>query len=232
MNTRVWQRAIVGFFVVGCCGLGLPGGGAAQAAKAAPATATAAAAKSGPPAAAVACQACHGARGEGMAPTQAPRIAGQTAYYLDKQLRDFASGSRENAIMSPLAKTLSESDRSKVAAYFATLPVPAPLPGKAPTPGQAALGHQLSVEGLESRHVQGCNNCHGPEGSGVALSAPMLAGQSAAYLATQLKSWQQGTRKNDAGSLMSSVATRLDDGDIAAVASYYASLGSPSPGAR
>jgi cytochrome c553 len=72
--------------------------------------------------------------------------------------------------------------------------------------------------------VQACNNSHGPDGSGVALSAPALAGQLAPYLAAQLKSWQQGSRKNDSGNLMSSVASRLDDADIAAVTAYYASL--------
>src|SRR5262249_39817523 len=80
--------------------------------------ATAKAAAAAPPAA-VACQACHGATGAGMVEGERPRIAGESAYYLDKQLRDFASGSRESAIMSPIAKTLSDADRSKVVAYFA-----------------------------------------------------------------------------------------------------------------
>src|SRR5262249_28483429 len=142
------------------------------------------------------------------------------------------SGSRESAIMGPIAKTLSAADRSAVAAYFASLPKPAALPGKAPTGAQLTRGHQLAIEGAEALHVQACDNCHGPEGSGVAFSAPTLAGQLAPYLATQLKSWQAGTRRNDAGSLMSSVASRLDDADIAAVTSYYASLGSPSHGAQ
>jgi cytochrome c553 len=193
--------------------------------------AVAAAAKpvAAPPPAAMVCQACHGAKGEGMLDGEKPGLAGQTASYLDKQLRDFASGARDNPIMGPIAKGLSAADRSKVVAYLAALPKPTPLPGEAPTAAQAARGHQLALEGAEAKHVQACNNCHGPEGSGVAFAAPALAGQLAPYLAAQLKSWQQGSRKNDAGSLMSSVASRLDDTDIEAVTAYYASIGSPSP---
>jgi cytochrome c553 len=158
-----------------------------------------------------------------------PRLAGQSAHYLDKQLQDFASGARDNAIMSAIAKGLNTQTRSKLATYYASLPVPLPLKKTAATSAQAARGHQLAAEGSESKRVQACNNCHGPDGSGVALSAPALAGQLPAYLAAQLKLWQQGGRKNDAGNLMSSVATRLDDADIAAVTSYYANLDASSP---
>ena len=177
-----------------------------------------------PPPEAVTCQACHGVQGEGVLDGDKPRIAGQSAHYLDKQLRDFASGTRDNAIMGAIAKGLNDQTRSRLVAYYASLPVPAPLKSVAPTPARAARGHQLATEGSEGKRVQACNNCHGPEGSGVALAAPALAGQLAPYLAAQLKSWQQGGRKNDAGSLMTTVAVRLDDADIAAVTSYYASL--------
>jgi len=173
---------------------------------------------------AVTCQACHGTHGEGMVDGDKPRIAGQSSFYLAKQLRDFASGARDNAIMSAIAKGLNDQTREKLAAYYAGLPVPAVLEHPAPTAVQAERGHQLAIEGAEGKRVQACNNCHGPDGSGVALSAPALAGQLAPYLAAQLKSWQQGSRKNDAGNLMSSVANRLDDADIAAVTAYYASL--------
>jgi cytochrome c553 len=186
--------------------------------------AVAPAAQAAAPPEAATCQACHGANGEGMVDGDKPRLAGQSAHYLDKQLRDFASGTRDNPIMSAIAKGLNEQTRTKLSAYYASLPVPAPLKHEAPTPVQAERGHQLALEGAESKRVQACNNCHGPDGSGVALSAPALAGQLAPYLAAQLKSWQQGTRKNDAGNLMSSVASRLDDADIAAVTAYYASL--------
>ena len=210
MLARGWQGALGIVVLLAVCG------------------ANAAEKKSTVPPEAVTCKACHGAHGEGLADGR-PRIAGQSAYYLQKQLRDFASGARDNPIMGGIAKSLSVQTRSRLAAYFASLPVPAPLQSAAPTVAQSLRGHQLAIEGSEARRVQACNNCHGPEGSGVALSAPGLAGQLAPYLAAQLKSWQQGGRKNDVGSLMTAVATRLDDADIASVTSYYASL---DPSAR
>jgi cytochrome c553 len=165
-----------------------------------------------------------------MTTVNAPAIAGQSAHYIEKQLRDFASGARENLVMGGIAKSLSDADRAKVAAYYASLPVPAVAQSAAPPPAAlAARGHELAVQGAEARHVQACNNCHGPEGSGVAFGGPYLTGQTASYLADQLKSWQQGTRKNDAGNLMASVAARLDATDIAAVTAYYASVGATSP---
>lgn len=159
-----------------------------------------------------------------MADGDKPRLAGESAYYLEKQLRDFAAGTRENVLMSALAKTLSDPARATVSRYFASLPRTAGFPAPASSPNQRARGYQLAIEGSEKQSVQACNNCHGPEGSGVPFSAPALAGQLAPYLAAQLRSFQQGTRKNDAGSVMSSVASRLDDADIAAVSSYYAGL--------
>jgi cytochrome c553 len=181
-----------------------------------------------PPPEAATCQACHGAHGEGMVDGARPRLAGQSAHYLDKQLRDFASGARDNAIMGAIAKGLNDQTRSRLVAYYASLPVPAALEPAAAA-AHAQRGHQLAVEGAEGKRVQACNNCHGPDGSGVALSAPALAGQLAPYLAAQLKLWQRGGRKNDAGDLMSSVASRLDDADIAAVTSYYSSLKASTP---
>jgi cytochrome c553 len=177
-----------------------------------------------PPPESATCQACHGAHGEGMLDGNEPRLAGQSAHYLDKQLQDFASGARDNAVMSAIARGLNGQTRSRLAAYYAALPVPAALEHTATPAAQAGRGHQLAVEGAEGKRVQACNNCHGPDGSGVALSAPALAGQLSTYLAAQLQSFQQGGRKNDAGNLMRSVAGRLDEADIAALAAYYASI--------
>lgn len=164
-----------------------------------------------------------------MTTVNAPRIAGQAAHYIEKQLRDFASGTRENLVMGGIAKTLSNADRTKVAAYYASLPVPPVARSAGPAATVAARGHEFAVQGVEAKHVQACDNCHGPEGSGVAPSGPYLAGQMASYLASQLKSWQQGTRRNDAGKLMALVAVRLDETDIEAVTAYYASLDATKP---
>jgi len=199
----------------------------APAASAAPAPpAKAAAATPAPSAAAAAppCEACHGAHGEGMAAAHVPRIAGQSADYLRKQLDDYADGTRSNPIMANFAKALSAQQRAKFAARYAAMSAPYTAQAKPLNAVHLARGHQLAYQGDESKRVQACNGCHGPDGVGVPHAAPYLAGQSAEFLASALKAFQDGTRKNDAGELMRSVAGRLDDADIAAVTGYFASV--------
>jgi cytochrome c553 len=176
------------------------------------------------PAAAPPCEACHGAHGEGMEAAHVPRIAGQSVEYLRKQLDDYASGARDNPIMANFAKTLSDQQRAKFAARYAAMTAPHVPTAQAASAAQLARGHQLAYQGDETRRVQSCNACHGPDGIGVAHAAPYLAGQSAEYLASALKAFHEGTRKNDAGELMRSVASRLNDADIAAVSGYFASI--------
>ena len=196
-------------------------------------TAKAAAAKPAPAAAAAAappCEACHGAHGEGMAAAHVPRLAGQAADYLQKQLDDYASGTRDNPIMANFAKALSEPQRVDFAARYASMSAPYIAQTTTSDAVKVARGHQLAYQGDETRRVQACNGCHGPDGVGVARTAPYLAGQSAEYLESALKAFRDGTRKNDAGQLMRSVAQRLNDADIAAVAGYFGS--SNSTGSR
>jgi cytochrome c553 len=195
-----------------------------------------------PPAvAAKLCQSCHGAHGEGTPAAGIPRLAGQSADYLDKQLRDYAGGSRENAIMHQWAIQLKDAERAEVAAYYASLASPyavvqannAAPAGNASTPVLLARGHQLAHQGDETRRVQACDNCHGPDGNGAPRTAPYIAGQSAQYLTASLKAWKEGTRKNDDGQQMRSVVDRLNDADIGAIAAYFSSLAaSPNSGSR
>jgi cytochrome c553 len=110
------------------------------------------------------------------------------------------------------------------AARYAAMSAPYIAQAKSLNAVHLARGHQLAFQGDEAKRVQACNNCHGPDGVGVPHAAPYLAGQSAEFLASALKAFQDGTRKNDAGELMRSVAGRLDDADIAAVAGYFASV--------
>jgi len=196
---------------------------AASAQKQAQAAATTAPA--GPAAAAPPCEACHGAHGEGMAAAHVPRLAGQSAGYLLKQLNDYAQGTRDNPIMRNFAKALSEKQRVEFAARYAAMSAPFTAQTTPFNEVQLARGHQLAFQGSEAKRVQACDSCHGPDGVGVDFAAPYLAGQSAEYLASAIKAFQQGTRKNDAGELMRSVAQRLDDADIAAVTGYYATQG-------
>jgi cytochrome c553 len=168
------------------------------------------------------CEACHGSHGEGMAAAHVPRLAGQSAEYLQKQLDDYAQGTRDNPIMKNFAKALSEPQRAKFAARYASMPAPPAVQSKPLNAVDLARGHQLAYQGDEAKRVQACNGCHGPDGIGVAHAAPYLAGQSAEYLASALKAFRQGIRKNDAGELMRSVAAGLDDSDVAAVTGYFA----------
>ena len=183
-----------------------------------------AAAKSAPAADNALCATCHGANGEGSAAAHVPRIAGQSAEYLQKQLDDYASGARDNAIMANFAKALSAGQREEFSKRYAAMSAPF-LPEAAPSQKQLARGHQLAYQGDETLRVQACNACHGPDGSGVLHAAPYLAGQSSEYIGTALKAFQSGLRKNDAGELMRSVAARLADADITAAAAYFASEG-------
>jgi len=191
---------------------------------AAPVQATKAAAKSPPASVNAPCASCHGVNGEGSAAAHVPRIAGQSAEYLQKQLDDYASGARDNAIMANFAKALSAEQRQEFARRYAAMSAPF-LPEPTSSQRQLARGHQLAYQGDESIRVQACNGCHGPDGSGVLHAAPYLAGQSSEYIGSALKAFQTGLRKNDSGELMRSVAARLADADIIAVAAYFASEG-------
>jgi cytochrome c553 len=177
-----------------------------------------------PDATTAACQGCHGAHGEGMPAAHVPRIAGQTADYLKKQLDNYADGTRANPIMVNFAKPLSDKQRKDLATRFAAMSAPFVAQARSVNPITLARGHRLAFQGDEIMRVQACNNCHGPDGVGVPYSAPYLAGQSAEYISSAIKAWHDGTRKNDAGQLMRSVAERLNDADTAAVAAYFASV--------
>jgi cytochrome c553 len=128
--------------------------------------------------------------------------------------------------MRNFAKALSVKQRNKFALRYASMP--APFIGEVIMLNsvQRARGHQFAYQGDQQRRVQACNSCHGPDGSGVLHAAPYLAGQSEDYLVSALKAFRDGTRKNDAGELMRSVAQRLTDADIAAVSGYFAAVGS------
>jgi cytochrome c553 len=181
------------------------------------------------PASAKVCQGCHGVRGEGNAPAAIPRLAGQSAEYLRKQLEDYANGDRANPVMRNFAKPLTHADIEAIATYFSTANAPRTVVPSTASTAQLHLGRRLAQQGSEAKRVQACNSCHGPDGVGVLHAAPYLAGQSAEYLTSALTSFQQRTRKNDPGKLMTSVAGQLNASDIAAAAAYFSSLPSNAP---
>jgi cytochrome c553 len=166
-----------------------------------------------------ACAQCHAYNGASDGSGAFPRIAGQSAYYLAKELRDYASGLRTNAVMTPIAKALSADDTNDVAAYYASVNAPY-LPLSSADPTLIRRGKQLATTGDAAKDVQSCNNCHGPGGVGELPAIPYLAGQYEHYIAFQLTMWQRGFRNNSPNA-MADIAKRLDAQDIAALAAYY-----------
>lgn len=179
------------------------------------------------------CASCHGADGAGQPAAGFPRLARLDATYLRHQLDSFANGSRDNAIMSPIAKALDEAERKAIAAYYASLPLPAATPVPAIGAGaEQARGEQLAMRGLWNQQVPGCVQCHGPRGVGVGTSFPPLAGQSATYIANQLHDWRTGKRRNDPLGLMQHVASALSDADIQAVSAWFAAQPAATEGGK
>jgi len=166
------------------------------------------------------CAGCHGADGNSMNPVW-PKLAGQHANYIAKQLRDFKGGARKNATMTAMAAPLSEQDMADLAAFFET---------KKTKLGTAAAdmvdaGQALYRAGNAASGVPACAACHGPTGAGNAQAKfPKLSGQHADYVMKTLKDFRSGARANDAGKMMRSIAGKMTDAEIAAVAQYVQGL--------
>jgi cytochrome c553 len=186
-------------------------------------------ANSGAPNSVAACASCHGAHGEGNAGAGFPRIAGQSQYYLSRQMASFANGSRNNPVMSPIAKAMTQQQINDVSAYYAALSTPSSKPAQTATAKVIDRGRVLSSIGDNSKGVQACANCHGPGGSGEGPDFPYLAGQHNNYLVTALGEWKSGARNTDPSLQMSIISKHLSNDDIAAVAAYYSTQPAPVP---
>ncbi len=169
---------------------------------------------------AAACAGCHGTDGNSMVP-QFPKLAGQHAGYVVKQLKDFKAGRRKDPTMAPMAAPLSEADMADLAAFFSQQKI---KPGKA-DPAKVALGERVWRAGNEATGVPACTACHGPSGRGnPAAGFPALAGQHAAYVLKQLKAFASGARANDAGAMMRTLARKMSEAEMEAVASFIEGL--------
>lgn len=173
-----------------------------------------------------ACFGCHGLQGGGDGGAAFPRLAGQPAFYLYKQLVNYADGSRPNDVMTPIALRLSDRARRDVAAYYAAARAPFREP-PARDPQALQLGGGIAAQGAARESVQACNGCHGPGGSGIGPDVPYLAGQAAPYLELQLRLWKQGRRHNDPQGVMADIARRLTAEQHRALAVYFAALPPP-----
>ena len=167
------------------------------------------------------CAACHNADGNSTNPDY-PSLAGQHESYLYKQLKDYKSGDRENAIMAGMVAPLSDQDMQDLAAYFATQELE---PAEAAEPDLVAQGEAIYQGGDMSKGVPACSACHGPAGLGnPGANFPRLAGQIPKYTETQLKLFRSMERNNDAGQMMRNIAIKMTDPEIKAVSSYIAGL--------
>jgi cytochrome c553 len=158
------------------------------------------------------CTMCHGPRGVSDART--PNLAGQYAPAIYKQLLDFQSGARTNAIMSPRVSDLSDQGMRDLAAYYAYLP--------RVTLQRAAneSAPQIVIHGAPMRNIPACAACHGT--IGYKVGTEWLEGESAEYLRTQLEAFASGQRHNDISEQMRNVARGMTRAEIDAAAAYYA----------
>jgi cytochrome c553 len=164
------------------------------------------------------CFLCHGMHGEA-ASELSPRLAGQNAAYLAKQLANFKSGERRSSAMRPMAAGLSAEEIRAVALYFSRQTAEPHLPADA---ALAARGRSVYERGGQATEVAACIGCHGERAQG-SESLPRLAGQFPAYLETQLKNFGSRERTND-NAVMHTIAVRMTAAEIAAVAAYLGSL--------
>jgi cbb3-type cytochrome c oxidase subunit III len=169
------------------------------------------------------CAACHGADGNSTNPIW-PKLAGQNAKYLEQQVHAIKSQERDNpaaATMRPLVAGLSDDDIRDIAAYYAEQAGTA----ESAAPGQVELGQRLYRGGDADAAIPACMSCHGPAGHGNSLAGyPKVSGQHAVYTAEQLRAYRSGTRATDQNEMMRTVAKRLSDAQIEALASYISGL--------
>jgi cytochrome c553 len=161
------------------------------------------------------CAYCHGLDGNSPMP-RFPRLAGQNASYLRKQLADFKHGRRTNdgGAMSGIADALSDAEAEKIVLHYAAQ---APRAGSADVEGDAAAGRRLYFNGRPA--VAACATCHGTDAP-ILAGAPRLLGQHGAYLAKQLQDFRRGARRNDAGRVMHRIANALAESEVRALAAF------------
>lgn len=164
------------------------------------------------------CVACHAADGNSAIPAN-PKLAQQHPEYLVKQLQEFKSGKRANAIMSGFSAMLTPDDMKNVSYWLAAQKT---KPGFAKDKELVTLGERIYRGGISDRQVPACAGCHTPNGSGIPAQYPRLGGQHADYTEAQLTGFRDGVRLNNLQ--MSQIAAKMNDREIKAVSDYIAGL--------
>jgi cytochrome c553 len=160
------------------------------------------------------CFLCHGAQGESTSEVF-PRLAGQHAEYVAKQLAAFKSGQRKSTAMADMVAKLTPDEMLALGQYYAKFSPPKEPPKD---PGLAKMGEYIYANGNRFSGVPACASCHGPNGEGAA-NLPRLAHQFSGYLHTQLKQFNKRERTND-NAVMHAVAQQMTELEMAAVAEY------------
>ena len=167
------------------------------------------------------CQGCHGEDGNSAAPNF-PKLAGQYAGYIQKQIRNFQAETRSDPTMSGMAATVTErQDLLDISAYFASQKL---MKGSG---SNNEAGKKMYLEGNAASGIYGCINCHGENGKGKAPNNPLfpvIGGQHKDYLVKQINDFKTGARDTDMSGTMNDLANRMTDADIEAVAEYLSSL--------
>ena len=164
------------------------------------------------------CVACHAADGNSGVPAY-PKLSQQHPEYLVKQLREFKSGARKNAIMQGFAAQLSDADMINISFWVAEKKI---KPGFAKDKDLVVLGERIYRGGVSDRQIAACAGCHNPTGAGNPSQYPRLGGQHADYTAAQLTAFRDGVRTSSLP--MTQVAAKLNDREIRALADYIAGL--------
>ncbi len=171
------------------------------------------------------CAGCHNPDGNSQLPAN-PKLAGQIPEYTYKQLREFKgvdgqAPARVNATMGAMVAALSDEDMKNVAHYFGSQTL---QPAVATNGDTVEAGQRIWRAGDASKGLPACAACHGPAGAGLPAQFPRLAGQFAEYTEAQLKAFRDETRTNDPAKMMQTIALKMTDKEIKAVADYAAGL--------
>jgi cytochrome c553 len=163
------------------------------------------------------CRGCHRAGALGRPDGSYPRLAGQHASVLIKQMTDVRAGLRSNPKMLPFADEheLTPQDIADVAIYLQALPVP---PSQSHGPGDG-------LERAAALYSHDCATCHGEQGMGDAAKLyPRLSGQHFRYLLRAGRMIRDGQRRNAHPEMVDAIA-RYRDEDLSAVADLVSRMG-------
>lgn len=164
------------------------------------------------------CFLCHGEKGESTSELF-PRLAGQNAVYLARQLNHFKTGERKSSAMQPMLANLGPEDFRALGLYFSRQKSEPHAPSDSRL---AAQGMIVYTRGGAATEAAACTGCHGERGEGTE-NLPRLAGQIAAYTAAQLRAFATRERKSE-NDVMYTIAAKMTEAEIAAVAEYLSGL--------